>query len=160
MKPKSTLALACSTGGTVLATALATAGVAALLAGCGGDGGAATAKSAPSARAYSDTAELGRVLRADGATGCSSDATRVECRYQGRYVAATVLSPGLGLTMDTALRSWRSGVGQSAIGENGAFAILQGPNWLLTGPGELVDKARADLGGHAHHCDHPFGTCS
>ncbi|RFU37004.1 hypothetical protein DZF91_35140 [Actinomadura logoneensis] len=153
MKPKSLFALACSTGGTVLATA-------ALLAGCGGDGGSATAKAAPSARSYQDTAEIGRVLRAAGATGCNADPTRVECRYQGRYVAATVLTPSLGLTMDTALRSWRSGVGQSALGENGPFAILRGPNWLLTGPGGLVDRARGDLGGRAYHCDRPYGKCS
>ncbi|WP_034487286.1 hypothetical protein [Actinomadura oligospora] len=156
MKSTSPLALARSTGATVLATAA----MAALLAGCGGDGGSATAKSVPSARSYQGAAEIGRALRAAGATGCSTDASRVECRYQGRYVAATVIDPSLGLTMDTALRSWRSGVGQSALGENGAFAILRGPNWLVTGPDGLVDRARGDLGGRAYHCDHPYGKCS
>ncbi|MFC5183916.1 hypothetical protein [Actinomadura harenae] len=156
MKPSSPLALVRSTG----VTALATVGLATLLAGCGGDGGSATAKSVPSARAYKDATAIGRALRAAGATGCTTDKTRVECRYQGRYVAATVLDPSLGLTVDTALRSWRSGVGQSALGENGAFAILRGPGWLVTGPDGLVDRVRGDLGGRAYHCDHPYGTCS
>ncbi|WP_153532590.1 hypothetical protein [Actinomadura macrotermitis] len=153
MKPKPLLALAGAIGGTVLATA----GVAAFVMGDGDDD---AARPAASARPQQNTGQIAAALRANGATGCDADGTRVECRYDGHYVAATVITPGMGISMQTALEGWRSGVGQSALGEQGAFAILQGPNWLVTGPGELVDRIRPSLGGRALHCDQPYGTCS
>ncbi len=152
MKPKAMLAIAGAVGGTVLATA----GVAAFALDGDGDG---SVRPAANARSYQDAAQIGDVLREHGATGCAADPSRVECRYAGRYVAATVITPDLGMTVDTALRSWRTGVGQSALGEQGEFAILRGPNWLVTGPGELIAKVRPALGGKALRCDKPYGTC-
>ncbi|MEU5885053.1 hypothetical protein [Spirillospora sp. NPDC047279] len=159
MKRTSMLAVSGAVAGTVLATA----GVAGVLM-TGDDGGASArppAASAP-ARSYQDTTEIQAALREQGATGCRGDRSRVECTFGERYVAAMVLNAGsgAGLTVDTALESWKTGVGQSALGEQGAFAILQGPNWLATGPVSLVDKIQQTLGGRALHCDRPFGTCS
>ncbi|GAA2616754.1 hypothetical protein GCM10010411_59890 [Actinomadura fulvescens] len=154
------LAVAGAVGG----TALATAGVAAFL--MTGDDGGASARPTASARAYGDTKEIAAALQERGAADCRVDRSRVECRFAGRYVAGTVLGPGggsgggSGLTMDTALESWKTGVGQSALGEQGAFAILHGPNWLVTGPDALIDKVRPALGGQVLHCDRPFGTCA
>ncbi|MFG2006757.1 hypothetical protein ACGFNU_47190 [Spirillospora sp. NPDC048911] len=157
MKSKPMLAVAGAVGGTVLATA----GVAAFLLS-GDDGGGTSARPGASARAYGDTGEIAAALRERKATGCRVDRVRVECRFGGRYVAGTVLGSGSGsgLTMDTALESWKTGIGQSALGEQGAFAILYGPNWLVTGPGALIDKVRPTLGGQVLHCDRPFGTCA
>ncbi|WP_067475920.1 hypothetical protein [Actinomadura hibisca] len=153
MKPTSLLALAGAVGGTVLATA----GVALLVL----DDDSGETRPAASARAHQDASAIAAALRERGATGCSDgDPTRVECRYAGRYVAATVLTPDTGMTVDALAGSWRTGVGQSSLGELGPFALLQGPNWLVTGPRELVDKVRPDLGGQVLHCDRPFGTCS
>ena len=156
MKSKPMLAVAGAVGGTVLATA----GVSAFL--LSGDDGGTSARPAASARAYGDTKEIAAALQGQGTVGCRIDRTRVECRFGGRYVAGTVLSSGAGsgLTMDTALESWKTGVGQSALGEQGAFAILHGPNWLVTGPDTLIDKVRPALGGRVLHCDHPFGACA
>ncbi|MFD0691428.1 hypothetical protein [Actinomadura fibrosa] len=153
MKPTTLLALAGAVGGTVLATA----GVAALV--LDGDGGGST-RPAASARSYESAGAIGTVLRRNGATGCTADASRVECRYAGRYVAAIVLTPSMGLTADAALQSWRTGVAQSALGDDGAFAVLQGPNWLVTGPDELVGGVRPSLGGRMLRCDRPYGTCT
>ncbi|KAB2348028.1 hypothetical protein [Actinomadura rudentiformis] len=156
MKSKPMLAVAGAVGGTVLATA----GITAFL--MTGEDGGASARPGASARAYGDTKDIAAALRKRGATGCRVDQARVECRFGGRYVAGTVLSPGSGsgLTMDTALESWKTGIGQSALGEPGAFAILHGPNWLVTGPDALIDKVRPALGGQVLHCDRPFGTCT
>ncbi|MGI5166902.1 hypothetical protein ACQEU3_21370 [Spirillospora sp. CA-253888] len=153
MKSTSLLALAGAVGGTVLATA----GVALFVL----DDDPAETRPAASAGAQQDTTVIAAALRKHGASGCSDDdPTRVECRYTGRYVAGAVLTPSMGMSMDSAVSSWRTGVGQSSLGEQGPFALLQGPNWLVTGPRELVDKVRGDLGGQALHCDRPFGTCS
>lgn len=151
MTPKSLLVLAGAVGGTVLASA----GVAVFLMD-DNDG----ARPVASASAQQDAGTIGKTLRANGATGCTTEQDRVECRYSGRYVAATVITPDSGLTMDAVLEGWKSGVGQSALGEQGAFSLLRGPNWLLTGPRELVGKVRPELGGQALNCDRPFGTCS
>ncbi|MBW8487335.1 hypothetical protein [Actinomadura parmotrematis] len=151
MKSKPLLALAGAVGGTILATA----GVAAFLAANGDDGATPVA----SARSQQDTKQIAAALRAAGADSCDADATRVECRYEGRYVAATVVTADMGLTMETAVQSWRTGVGQSALGDDAAFALLQGPNWLVTGPDGLVDGVRPKLGGSLLHCDRPYGTC-
>ncbi|MGK5551615.1 hypothetical protein ACSNOI_08365 [Actinomadura kijaniata] len=152
MKSTSLLAIAGAVGG----TALAATGAAVLLLG----DGEADARPAATAAAHRDAGGLGRALRAAGATGCVAEQARVECRYEGRYVAAAVFTPDTGMTVETALESWKSGVGQSALGEQGAFSLLRGPNWLVTGPRAMVDKVRPELGGDALHCDRPFGACA
>jgi hypothetical protein len=162
MKRKPLLALA----GAVAGTAIATAGVSVFLTSGDSDGdgnrggtGAGAAAVRP-ARPYQNAKEIAAELRGRGASGCSLDPSRVECRYGGRYVAAIVLGNGTGLTMDTALESWKTGIGQSTLGEQNAFALLKGPNWLVTGPDELVGKVRPALGGTLIHCDRPYGTCA
>ncbi|MBO2454795.1 hypothetical protein J4573_47445 [Actinomadura barringtoniae] len=163
MKRKPLIALA----GAVAGTALATAGVSALLAfddvggsGKGGDGKGDSSAAVRPARSYENAKEIAAQLRGGGASGCSLDPARVECRYGGRYVAAIVLGGTSGLTMATALESWKTGIGQSTLGEQNAFALLQGPNWLVTGPDDLIGKIRPALGGALVHCDRPYGTCT
>jgi len=157
MKRKPLIALA----GAVAGTALATAGVSVFLAtgGGGGDGDSGAAAVRP-ARPYQNAKEIAAELRGRGASGCTVDPSRVECRSGGRYVAAIVLGGKSGLTMATALESWKTGIGQSTLGEQNAFALLQGPNWLVTGPDDLIGKVRPALGGTLIHCDRPYGTCS
>lgn len=143
MRAKPLFVLAGAVGGTLVATA------AFVLNG--------NASEVPEAVSYRDVSKITAVLRDHGADGCEADATRVECRHEGRYVAGTVLTSGL--TMDTALSTWRTGVAQSALGEQGPFAIVQGPNWLVTGPGALMREASQELGGRLINCDRPYGSC-
>ncbi|WP_051109057.1 hypothetical protein [Actinomadura flavalba] len=144
--------------GAVGATVLASGGAAAFL--VLGPGGGDGARPVASATAQRDATAITEVLRRHGATECDDDAERVECRFQGRYVAGTVLASDLGMTAEETAQSWRTGVAQSALGDTGPFAVLTGPNWLVTGPGELVDGVRRDLGGDLVHCDRPMGSCA
>ncbi|WP_019632734.1 hypothetical protein [Actinomadura atramentaria] len=152
MRRKPLLALA----GAVAGTAVATGGVAyALL----DDDGTGTIHPAASARAQPDAGPIAAALRAAGATSCATDRIRVECRYAGRYTAATVLTPDLGMTVETALATWRTGTAQSALGDNAPFSVLTGPNWLITGPTDLVDALQPTFGGTRTDCEAPNGTC-
>lgn len=157
MKFKSLLGIAAA----VLVTVLVSVGV--VVFRTGGDDSAGDAsvssKVTKSARTYTDSAEIAKVLTARGATGCAGEAERIECRFQNRYVAATVLPADSSLTMDTALQSWKSGLGQSMLGDQSSFGVLYGPNWLVTGPQKLTVALRPALGGKLIRCDRPFGGC-
>jgi hypothetical protein len=114
----------------------------------------------PRAQRFRTSAQVAVALQAHGVAECAFDRIRTECRYHdGRYVAATVITEDFNLGMKTALQSWQTGLGQAMVGEDGPFAILQGPNWLVTGPTELISAVRPELGGNLIQCDHPNGTC-
>lgn len=167
MKRKSLLALIAA----IAVAALVVIGIALVRMGGGGSaaGGQATASSAasspaaraiPQARRFKTSAQIAVALQAHGVANCSFDRIRTECRYHdGRYVAATVITEDYNLSMDTALQTWKTGLGQAMVGEDGPFAILQGPNWLVTGPDELIGAVRQELGGNLFQCDRPNGTC-
>jgi hypothetical protein len=166
VKRKSLLALV----GAIAVAVLAVIGVAVVLTGgdegAGGGGTATAAASSPAARAippaqrFKTSAQIAVALQAHGVADCSFDRIRTECRYHdGRYVAATVITEDYNLGIDTALQSWQTGLGQAMVGEDGPFAILQGPNWLVTGPDELIGAVRQELGGNLFQCDRPNGSC-
>lgn len=152
MRLKTLLTLAGAAGGTVLATA----GVVGLL-GDGDDRG--SVRAVASARGGQEVREIASVLEGHGAGGCKAEASRVECRYNDRYVAAEVFGGGAGLTVRSALPGWRSGTAQALMGDRGSFAILQGPNWLVTGPDEFVEGVRPELAGQVVYCDSPYSGC-
>jgi hypothetical protein len=157
VKSKSSLTIA----GATAAGLLVTAGIATLVLGGGGSAGdaARVAESTKAAKSHTSTTQIAKALKARGATGCTGDAQRTECRFEGQYVAATVLAPGSSLPMDTALQSWKSGLGQSMLNDQSPFAVLHGPNWLVTGPQGLVTDVRSQLGGTLIRCERPFGDC-
>ncbi|REE96413.1 hypothetical protein DFJ69_1846 [Thermomonospora umbrina] len=103
--------------------------------------------------------EIGDVLRRHGATGCTSEPRRVECRYSDRYVAAEVVDPTLGVRLRDLLPTWKTGSAQAMTGDRGPFAILHGENWLVTGPDAFVEKVRPALRGRIVYCDRPYSTC-
>lgn len=156
MKPKTLLTLAGAAGG----TAIVATGVVVLLVDGGGDAdGRASVRPAVSARDHQDAGRIAAVLRERGADGCKVEQSHVECRYNDRYVAAQVIRPGVGLTMRATLPSWKSGAAQAMIGDRGSFAILRGPNWLVTGPDEFVEAVRPALAGRVTYCDSPYSGC-
>ena len=121
---------------------------------------ATSARAIPPAHRFKTSAQVAVALQSHGVASCTFDRIRTECRYHdGRYVAATVITEDYNLGIKTALQSWQSGLGQAMVGEDGPFAILQGPNWLVTGPNELIDAVRPELGGTLIRCDHPNGSC-
>jgi hypothetical protein len=168
VKRKSLLTLIGASAG----TAVAAVAISMVLMDTGGDAGgdhasAAPAVSATSARAipqahrFNTSAQVAVALQSHGVASCTFDRIRTECRYHdGRYVAATVITEDYNLGIKTALQSWQTGLGQAMVGEDGPFAILQGPNWLVTGPNELIEAVRPELGGNLIHCDHPNGSCT
>jgi hypothetical protein len=155
------------------AIALAAIGITMVLLNTGGGaaGGGGTASATPTASStaaraiprahrFKTSAQVAVALQAHGVAECAFDRIRTECRYHdGRYVAATVITEDFNLGIKTALQSWQTGLGQAMVGEDGPFAILQGPNWLVTGPKELIGAVRPQLGGNLIQCDHPNGTC-
>jgi hypothetical protein len=156
VKPKSLFALA----GAAVGTVAATAGVVVAL--MDGDGETVDDPAALRPAASVTTGTIGKitaVLQRHGATGCRGEQSRVECRFNDRYVAAQVVDPGLGMTMSSLLPSWKSGTAQAMTGDRGPFAIIQGSNWLVTGPDTFVDSVRGELRGRLIYCDSPYSTC-
>ncbi|WP_146087569.1 hypothetical protein [Thermomonospora echinospora] len=156
MKRKSLFALA----GAAAGAAAVTVGVVAVL--VDGDGGTVEDRATLRPAAGVTTGTIGKitaVLQEHGATGCRSEQSRVECRLSDRYVAAQVVDPRQGLTMDSLLPVWKSGTAQAATGDRGPFAVLQGAGWLVTGPDTFVDAVRGELSGRIVYCDRPYSTC-
>ncbi|WP_157995743.1 hypothetical protein [Thermomonospora amylolytica] len=152
MKAKSLLALTGAVGGT-----LAAAGVVFVLL----DGDPETAdRAAPGVPGVTgETREIAEVLVDSGATGCRGDRGRVECRFSDRYVAAEVVDPRLGVTVDSMLPGWKTGAAQASTGDRGPFAVLYGRTWLVTGPEAFVEEVQERLQGRIVYCDRPYGAC-
>lgn len=144
--------------GAVGGTAVVTGGVVLGLMGAdeeGGGGGAGQPVASVSSRGV--VGKFAEVLERHGAVGCRVERSRVECRVDDRYVAAQVIGPELG--MAETLASWKTGAAQAMTGDRGSFAILRGPNWLVTGPDAFVEKVRPELSGRMIYCDRPYGGC-
>jgi hypothetical protein len=152
MKSKTLIGLLGAVGG----TAVATGGVVMALMGGDGEGGAG-ARPVASVGERGKAGEFATVLERYGAVGCRVEQSRVECRANDRYVAAQVVGPEL--SMESLLGSWKTGTAQAMTGDRGSFAILRGPNWLVTGPDSFVAKVRPELGGRIIYCDRPYGGC-
>lgn len=159
VKPKSMFAIAGAAGGTLLITS----GVAVALMSGGGGEAAAPAELRPSATSEPAAARhrFSSVLQQHGADACTGDAARIECRYHDRYVASVVLRPGRtrATELRAELKNLKSGVAQNLLRDQGPFAILQGADWLVTGPDPLVESVRGKVGGRIIYCERPYGKC-
>lgn len=152
MKAKSLLALTGAVGGT-----LAVAGAAFAL--FDGDSGAADRAGSVVPGATGEARRIAAILVDSGATGCRGDRSRVECRFSDRYVAAEVVDPRLGTTVESLLPSWKTGAAQASTGDTSPFAVLYGKTWLVTGPEAFVEEVQERLDGLIVYCDRPYGPC-
>lgn len=106
-----------------------------------------------------ETRQIATILVDSGATGCRGDRSRVECRFSDRYVAAEVIDPRLGATVESMLPGWKTGAAQASTGDHSPFAVLYGKSWLVTGPEAFVEEVQERLDGLIIYCDRPYGAC-